>query len=113
MNEGNDIDGGNDDGHSDAGFDDTGFDDTGPDDRDGGGRTKTYLTAGGITITRSARPEPRGDAIASLAGALDERLGVLLTSSFEYPGRYTRWDRRGPRRPPARPPASGAASTSP
>ena len=55
-------------------------------------RTKTYLTAGGITITRTARTETRGDAIASLAAALDERLGVLLTSSFEYPGRYTRWD---------------------
>ena len=55
-------------------------------------RTKTYLTAGGIAITRTARTETRGDAIASLAGALDEGLGVLLTSSFEYPGRYTRWD---------------------
>ena len=52
----------------------------------------TYLSAGGIAITRTARVEPREDAIASLAGALDERLGVLLTSSFEYPGRYTRWD---------------------
>ena len=58
----------------------------------GDGRTKTYLTAGGIAITRTARTETRGDAIASLAAALDERLGVLLTSSFEYPGRYTRWD---------------------
>ena len=58
----------------------------------GDGRTKTYLTAGGIAITCTARPETRDDAIASLAGALDERLGVLLTSSFEYPGRYTRWD---------------------
>ena len=55
-------------------------------------QAKTYLTAGGITITRTARTETRGDAIASLAAALDERLGVLLTSSFEYPGRYTRWD---------------------
>ena len=60
--------------------------------RNDGGRTKTYLTAGGVTITRTARAETRDDAIASLAGALDERLGVLLTSSFEYPGRYTRWD---------------------
>ena len=59
---------------------------------DGDGRTKTYLTTGGIAITRTARIETRDDAIASLAGALDERLGVLLTSSFEYPGRYTRWD---------------------
>ena len=56
------------------------------------GRAKTYLTAGGIAVTRTTRPETRGDAIPSLAGMLDERLGVLLTSSFEYPGRYTRWD---------------------
>ena len=54
--------------------------------------SKTYLSAGGIAITRTTRPETRKDAIDALAGALDERLGVLLTSSFEYPGRYTRWD---------------------
>ena len=55
-------------------------------------QTKTYTSAGGVAITRTVRVEPREDAIPSLAGALDERLGVLLTSSFEYPGRYTRWD---------------------
>ena len=55
-------------------------------------QSATYTSAGGIAITRTARAEPREDAIAGLAGALDERLGVLLTSSFEYPGRYTRWD---------------------
>ena len=53
---------------------------------------RTHLSAGGIAITRTARPETRADAIDALAAALDERLGVLLTSSFEYPGRYTRWD---------------------
>ncbi|MCY4285214.1 MAG: anthranilate synthase component I [Thiotrichales bacterium] len=52
----------------------------------------TYVSDGGIAITRTARREPRADAVESLAAALDERLGVLLTSSFEYPGRYTRWD---------------------
>ena len=55
-------------------------------------QAKTYQSAGGIAITRTTRIETREDAVASLAGALDERLGVLLTSSFEYPGRYTRWD---------------------
>ena len=53
---------------------------------------RTHLSAGGIAITRTARPEPHADAVDALAAALDERLGVLLTSSFEYPGRYTRWD---------------------
>ena len=55
-------------------------------------QAKTYLSAGGVAITRTARLEAREDAITSLVGTLDERLGVLLTSSFEYPGRYTRWD---------------------
>ena len=55
-------------------------------------QAKTYLSAGGIAITRTARPETRADAIDALAAALDERLGALFTSSFEYPGRYTRWD---------------------
>ena len=55
-------------------------------------QARTYRTAGGIAVTRTARIESRTDAIHSLAEALDERFGVLLTSSFEYPGRYTRWD---------------------
>ena len=55
-------------------------------------QSRTYTSDGGIAITRTDRIEPREDAIAELADALDERLGVLLTSSFEYPGRYTRWD---------------------
>lgn len=50
---------------------------------------KTYLTAGKIAITRSEQLEPQPDSIDALASKLDERLGVLLTSSFEYPGRYT------------------------
>ena len=55
-------------------------------------QAKRYLSAGGVAVTRTARIEGREDAVDSLASALDERLGVLLTSSFEYPGRYTRWD---------------------
>ena len=55
-------------------------------------QARTYLSAGGIAVTRTARIESGTDAIDALAEALDERLGVLLTSSFEYPGRYTRWD---------------------
>ncbi len=55
-------------------------------------QVKTYVTDGDIAITRTARPVPQSDAVAALASKLDERLGVLLTSSFEYPGRYTRWD---------------------
>ena len=61
-------------------------------ERQPAGATGTYRSAGGITITRTAGLESREDAVESLAAALDEHLGVLLTSSFEYPGRYTRWD---------------------
>ncbi len=39
---------------------------------------------------RSAIPYP-GDT-AALAARLDQQRGVLLSSSFEFPGRYTRWD---------------------
>ena len=86
----NDSDGAGGDTGSNTG--DLGNDGSNAGNATGDGRTKTYLTAGGIAITRTARTETRGDAIPSLAAALDERLGVLLTSSFEYPGRYTRWD---------------------
>ena len=87
----NDSDSDSDDTSSNVG-NNTGNTGSNTDNDTSGSRTKTYLTAGGIAITRTARIETRDDTIASLAGALDERLGVLLTSSFEYPGRYTRWD---------------------
>ena len=55
-------------------------------------QVKTYLTAGKVAITRSVQVETQMDAIDALVSKLDERLGVLLTSSFEYPGRYTHRD---------------------
>ena len=55
-------------------------------------QVKTYLTAGKVAITRTAQVETQTDAIDALASMLDDRLGVLLTSSFEYPGRYTHRD---------------------
>ncbi len=51
-----------------------------------------YETAGGIRIRRQEVLQPYEHAADSISGALDHRRGVLLTSSFEYPGRYTRWD---------------------
>ena len=53
---------------------------------------QSYVTRGGITVRRSEHIIRYHDAIEPLVDALDERRGVLLTSSFEYPGRYTRWD---------------------
>src|SRR5687768_5029454 len=52
----------------------------------------SYVTRGGITIHRSVEEIPVAGAIAPILAALDTRAGVLLASSYEYPGRYTRWD---------------------
>ncbi|HEU0216568.1 MAG TPA: anthranilate synthase component I [Stellaceae bacterium] len=55
-------------------------------------RQASYVTSGGIRVAR--RVESRGYAPAdnALADALDTRRGVLFSSSFEFPGRYSRWD---------------------
>ncbi|HTU60809.1 MAG TPA: hypothetical protein VMF89_20295, partial [Polyangiales bacterium] len=53
---------------------------------------KRYLTAGGIRITRSTRQVDGTQERAALLQALDTRRGLLLASSFEYPGRYKRYD---------------------
>ena len=54
--------------------------------------TRDYVTAGGIEIRHTRLPQPYRDAAEHIRTALDDHRGVLLTSSFEYPGRYTRWD---------------------
>ncbi len=54
--------------------------------------TLTYTTKGGIAVTRVELARNYDNAIGPLQAELDEHRGVLLTSSFEYPGRYTRWD---------------------
>ncbi len=51
-----------------------------------------YTTQGGVAVTREIREEHYRPADNALARALDERRGVLFSSSFEFPGRYTRWD---------------------
>ncbi|MEX2455093.1 MAG: anthranilate synthase component I, partial [Rhodospirillaceae bacterium] len=52
----------------------------------------TYATAGGIGIRRDATEAGYAAGVEPLIADLDARRGVLLASSFEYPGRYTRWD---------------------
>ena len=60
---------------------------------DGPDREHRFRTAGGVEITRRTAPVPfEPDPVAELAERLDRRRGVLLASSYEYPGRYTRWD---------------------
>src|SRR5262249_7411694 len=53
---------------------------------------KSYVTNGGIRIRREIRTRAYQPADTALAEALDDRRGVLFSSSFEFPGRYTRWD---------------------
>lgn len=59
-----------------------------------------YLTKGGLQVTAHVEPlefsnEVRAGtstaAIEDLVQQLDEHKGVLLTSSYEFPGRYARW----------------------
>jgi len=57
-----------------------------------GQRSLRYRTRGGLDVRRLTSPLPLAGAIEPIIDALDERLGVLLASSYEYPGRYTRWD---------------------
>jgi anthranilate synthase len=52
----------------------------------------SYITNGGIRVTREIRNHDYQPADTALAQSLDERRGVLFSSSFEFPGRYTRWD---------------------
>ena len=53
---------------------------------------ESYLTVGGIRVRREIANRPYSPADTALADALDTRRGVLFSSSFEFPGRYTRWD---------------------
>ena len=60
---------------------------------DGPEREHRFRTAGGIEVRRHTVPVPLDpDPVAALAARIDGRRGVLLASSYEYPGRYTRWD---------------------
>jgi len=53
---------------------------------------RSYLTRGGIRVERDVEAIAGGPALDALTAALDARRGALLASSYEYPGRYTRWD---------------------
>jgi len=54
--------------------------------------TDRYMTRRGIHVHRTVEAIPVKDAIEPVIEALDSRRGILLASSYEYPGRYTRWD---------------------
>ena len=51
-----------------------------------------FVTEGGISVSVTRHPADYATASADLAARLDSHRGVLLSSSYEYPGRYTRWE---------------------
>ena len=52
----------------------------------------SYRTRGGIVVHREVYEIPYPVDTTALTERLDRQRGVLLSSSFEFPGRYTRWD---------------------
>lgn len=51
-----------------------------------------YHCASGVQVRRLTTKLDYPGSVEKLADSLDESPGVLLASSFEFPGRYTRWD---------------------
>ena len=51
-----------------------------------------YTTDGGISVIRRMTTITYENATEGLIDALDQTKGVLLSSSYEFPGRYSRWD---------------------
>lgn len=55
-------------------------------------RPGCYLTPGGIEIRREISPLVSSNGIEEIIQELNSEKGALFSSSYDYPGRYTRWD---------------------
>lgn len=55
-------------------------------------KQETYTTRGGLQIRRQRVEVDYEQEIERIADKLDTHLGCLLSSSYEYPNRYKRWD---------------------
>lgn len=51
-----------------------------------------FETAGGVAVRRTARADHYATAISGYFDKLDSRRGAVLSSNYEFPGRYSRWD---------------------
>ncbi|MGH9629564.1 MAG: chorismate-binding protein, partial [Bryobacteraceae bacterium] len=51
-----------------------------------------YSTRNGIEVTRTASKSPFKRGLKKHLRELDSRRGIYLSSGYEYPGRYSRWD---------------------
>jgi anthranilate synthase len=55
-------------------------------------REQSYSTPHGIVVTRSVSKVSFRKGLAHLLRELDRHRGVYLSSGYEFPGRYSRWD---------------------
>jgi anthranilate synthase len=55
-------------------------------------RELSYTTPHGITVTRTASRTNFRKGLRHLLKELDRHRGVYLSSGYEFPGRYSRWD---------------------
>ncbi|MBC8166898.1 MAG: anthranilate synthase component I [Bryobacteraceae bacterium] len=51
-----------------------------------------YSTSSGIVVTRTSSGVPFERGLQGLLRELDRHRGIYLSSGYEYPGRYSRWD---------------------
>ncbi len=54
--------------------------------------TIEYETQGGIHVERESFPAEYSTAIDDTLDRVNSQRGAVLSSNYEYPGRYTRWD---------------------
>ena len=52
----------------------------------------TYTTPSGITVTRTKSGSPYRRGLRHILSRLDRYRGIYLSSGYEYPERYSRWD---------------------
>src|ERR1700760_3970445 len=55
-------------------------------------RELQYHTPRGIAVTRTLSEAPFETGLDHLLRELDSHRGVYLSSGYEFPGRYSRWD---------------------
>ena len=55
-------------------------------------RSFQYTTPHGITVTSSVSKVSYQRGLSGLLRKLDRQRGIYLSSGYEYPGRYSRWD---------------------
>jgi len=51
-----------------------------------------YRTHSNIEVTRTSSEVPFQHGLAEVLRSLDRQRGIYLSSGYEYPGRYSRWD---------------------